>query len=539
MAGMDVLCLDKTGTITQNKLTLAPVEPFAGFEDTDVLLFGTLASKEENQDPIDDAIIHKGRSVEGVTEAFGSYKVLKFKPFDPVAKRTEAIIEDSSGNRFKTAKGAPQIILSLVTNKEDIAAKVEEEVDNFAAKGYRTLGVARTDKQENWQYVGLIPLYDPPRDDSAETIKAAHAEGIEVKVITGDHAAITKEIGQQVNVGTSFLESLPPLFKEEMSEVKITPDIFPVSSFLDKPDREAKRIVEKADGFAQVFPEHKYAIVELLQSNGHIVGMTGDGVNDAPALKKADTGVAVAGATDAAKAAADIVLTSPGLSVILHAVEESRKIFQRMNSYALYRISETIRVLFFITASILAFNFYPITAMMIVLLALFNDAPIMTIAYDNVRYSNKPEKWNMPAVLGISTAIGLVGVFFSFGIFYIALRFLHLPPAMMQSFIFLKLAVAGHLTIFVTRTRGHFWSIKPSAALFWSTVITKLLATLLVVYGWFVTPIGWKLALFVWVYALIEELVITDWVKVSLYKMIDRGKMKLKDRMRMKRYFAN
>jgi H+-transporting ATPase len=297
--------------------------------------------------------------------------------------------------------------------------------------------------------------------------------GLKVKMVTGDHIAIAKEIASRVNLGTN---------------------IMPASAFLDKHGREAREIVESADGFAQVFPEHKYHIVEYLQAQGHIVGMTGDGVNDAPALKKADAGIAVAGATDAAKSAADIVLTLPGLSVIIDAIKESRRIFQRMNTYAIYRIAETIRVLFFIVFSILIFNFYPVTALMIVLLAFFNDIPIMAIAYDNVHYSNLPEKWNMRVILGVATLLGFVGVFASFLIFYIGDVVLHLSRDVLQSFIFLKLAVAGHLTIFLTRTRGHFWSIRPSGRLFWSAVVTKVLATFVVVYGWFVSPIGWTLA---------------------------------------------
>jgi H+-transporting ATPase len=499
MAGMDVLCSDKTGTITQNKITVGDINPFEGFKENDVLLFATLASREEDQDPIDDAILKKAKTDSEIAKLSDKYKIVEFKSFDPVSKRTMATLESNDGNRFKVAKGAPQAILSLVTNKDDISAKIDEQVNALATKGYRPLGVAKTDAQENWKYIGLIGLYDPPREDSAETIKTAQSMGAKIKMVTGDHTAIAKEIAQQVNLGTN---------------------IMPASSFLDKPDREAERIVEEADGFAQVFPEHKYHIVELLQKKGHIVGMTGDGVNDAPALKKADAGIAVAGATDAAKSAADIVLTRPGLSVIIDAIKQSRKIFQRMNSYAIYRITETIRVLFFITLSILVFNFYPVTAVMIVLLALFNDAPIMAIAYDNVRYSNEPEKWNMRYVLSMATFLGLIGVVASFGIFYIGERLLHLNKDMIQSFVFLKLAVAGHLTIFLTRTRGPFWSIRPSAALFWSAVVTKILATFVAVYGWYVAPIGWKLALFVWGYALVA-FVITDFLKVRLSKVFE------------------
>ncbi len=499
MAGMDVLCSDKTGTITQNKITVGDVIPFEAFKEDDVLLFATLASREEDQDPIDDAILARTKDKSEITHSYGNYKTVEFKSFDPVSKRTIATIESDDTDRFKVAKGAPQAILSLVEDTGALAARIDELVNALATKGYRPLGVAKTDDKENWHYIGCLGLYDPPREDSAETIKTAQGMDVRVKMVTGDHTAIAKEIAQQVNLGTN---------------------IMPASSFLDRPDREARRIVEDADGFAQVFPEHKYHIVELLQNKGHIVGMTGDGVNDAPALKKADAGIAVAGATDAAKSAADIVLTRPGLSVIIDAIEESRKIFQRMNSYAIYRITETIRVLFFITLSIIVFNFYPVTAVMIVLLALFNDAPIMAIAYDNVRYSKEPEKWNMRFVLSMSTFLGLIGVVSSFGIFYIGEKHLHLNNDMIQSFVFLKLAVAGHLTIFLTRTTGPFWSIRPSAVLFWSAVVTKVLATFVAVYGWFVTPIGWKLASFVWGYALTAFL-ITDFLKVRLYRLLD------------------
>ncbi|NOY96050.1 MAG: plasma-membrane proton-efflux P-type ATPase, partial [Chlorobi bacterium] len=429
MAGMDILCSDKTGTITKNELTLAEVKPFEGFAADDVLLFASLASREEDKDPIDSAIINKTKSLKKAVEKWGSYTVKNFKPFDPVIKRTEATIEGPEKNICKVSKGAPQAILSLIKGegKEKITNIINKQIDDFAAKGFRTLGTAKTDEQGNWQYIGLIPLFDPPRDDSAETIKTAQNMGVEVKMVTGDHTAIGKQIAAKVNLSNNILE---------------------VSAFLDKPEREALDIVEKADGFAQVFPEHKYRIVELLQAKNHIVGMTGDGVNDSPALKKADVGIAVAGATDAAKSAADIVLTSPGLSVIIDAIKESRNIFQRMNSYAIYRIAETIRVLFFITLAILVFDFYPVTAIMIVLLALFNDAPIMAIAYDNVKYSKGPEKWDMRIVLSMATFLGLIGLISSFGIFYIGQEVLHLSKDVVQTFIFLKLAVAGHLTIF-------------------------------------------------------------------------------------------
>ncbi len=501
MAGMDVLCADKTGTITQNELTVGEAKPFAKFTDNDVLLYGTLASREEDQDPIDNAIIAKTRNLQALTWALDQYKAVNFKPFDPVSKRTEATIEDKKGNQFKVSKGAPQVILSLATNKAAISAEVDEDVESFAIKGYRALGVVRTDAQNKWQFVGLIALYDPPREDSAETIKTAQSMGVNMKMVTGDHVAIAKEIARQVNLGTNIV--LP-------------------SSFLDKPDRQAQRMVEEAEGFAEVFPEHKYHIVELLQSKGHIVGMTGDGVNDAPALKKADAGIAVAAATDAAKSAADIVLTKPGISVIIDSMKESRKIFQRMNNYSIYRMSETIRVILFITASIIVFQFYPVTALMIVLLAILNDLPIITIAYDNVKYSNVPEKWNMRTVLSIATMLGIIGVFSTFGILYIGRDVFKLSLEVLQSFIYLKLSVAGHLTVFVARTRGHFWSLKPAKQLLIAVIATQLTATLITVYGILLPAMGWGLAIFVWGYAL-TLFVATDFLKIRFYKLLDHS----------------
>jgi H+-transporting ATPase len=263
--------------------------------------------------------------------------------------------------------------------------------------------------------------------------------------------------------------------------------------------------------------------VEILQKRAHIVGMTGDGVNDAPALKKADCGIAVSGATDAARAAAAIVLMTPGLSVIIDAIKESRKIFQRMNSYAIYRIAETLRVLLFMTLAIMVFNFYPVTAVMIVMIALLNDGAILSIAYDNVRYKNKPEAWNMRMVLGISTILGVIGVIAAFGLFYLGERVFHLDHAHIQTLMYLKLSVAGHLTIFLTRTRGAFWSIKPAKVLWIAVLGTQLIATLIAVYGLFMTPLGWGWAGFVWGYALIWFLM-TDRVKLLAYKILDRAK---------------
>ncbi|HEX6294133.1 MAG TPA: plasma-membrane proton-efflux P-type ATPase [Nitrososphaeraceae archaeon] len=502
MAGVDILCSDKTGTITKNKLSVAQVEAFDQYTEADVILYATLTSREEDNDPIDNSIIARCKSLKIFETINTSYKLSSFKPFDPVAKRAEATtLDQKSGTIFKVSKGAPQVILSLSCNKKEISSKVQTSIDAFADKGFRSLGVTKTDTKGNWEFVGIIALSDPPREDSKQTIKTAQSMGVKVKMITGDHIAIAKEIGREVDLGTNIIEA---------------------SSILDNIEniRKAEKIVEETDGFAQVFPEQKYHIVELLQEKGHIVGMTGDGVNDAPALKKADIGIAVEGATDAAKSAAGVVLTQPGLSVIIDTIKESRKIFQRMTNYAIYRIGETIRILLFLTLSIIIFNFYPITPLMIVLLAILNDMPIMTIAYDNVRHSAQPERWNMRTVLGIATTLGIIGVASTFILLYIGKDIFQLDSSMLQSLIYLKLSIAGHLFLFVARTRHHFWSIKPGIPLFLAVVGTQIIATLITVYGILLPAIGWQLAVFVWIYSLIWFL-ISDFLKLPIYNLLE------------------
>jgi H+-transporting ATPase len=498
LAGVDILCSDKTGTLTQNKLTLG--DPFSvnDIPVDQVILNAALASRPENKDTIDLAVLGGLKN----DQVLKDYQVIHFQPFDPVHKRTEAAVKSQDGKAFKVTKGAPQVILELSANAEQVKPAIEKAVNEFAARGFRSLGVARAEEDGPWQFLGVLPLFDPPREQAKATIATARQMGVNVKMVTGDALAIARETAEKLGLGTNILD---------------------VDGFGDTKHHETGQLaesIEKADGFAQVFPEHKFHIVDVLQQRNHIVGMTGDGVNDAPALKKADCGIAVSGATDAARAAADIVLLTSGLSVIIDAIKESRNIFQRMNSYAIYRITETIRVLLLMTLSILIFNFYPVTAVMIVMLALLNDGAILSIAYDHVHYKDKPESWNMRMVLGIATVLGMTGVIASFGLFYLGERVFHLDRDMIQSLIYLKLSVAGHLTIFVTRTRGPFWSIRPAGILLAAVLGTQLIATLIAVYGWFMTPLGWGWALFVWSYAL-AWLLMNDRVKLLTYRVFD------------------
>jgi H+-transporting ATPase len=498
LAGVDILCSDKTGTLTQNKLTLGDPFSVAGIPAAEVILTAALASRSDDKDTIDLAVLAGLES----DRALKGYQLLHFQPFDPVHKRTEATVRGADGKEFKVAKGAPQVILELSAEAGADKSAVDEAVHDFAVRGFRSLGVARAGDDGNWHFLGVLPLFDPPRDDAEATIATARKMGVGIKMVTGDALAIAQETAKKLGMGTNILDA---------------------SGFGDANRHETVALaasIEKADGFAQVFPEHKFHIVDVLQQGGHIVGMTGDGVNDAPALKQADCGIAVSDATDAARAAADIVLMTPGLSVIIDAIKESRKIFQRMNSYAIYRIAETLRVLLFLTLSILIFNFYPLTAVMIVMLALLNDGAILSIAYDNVRYKNEPEAWNMRLVLGIATLLGAVGPIAAFGLFYLGDRVVHVDRPHLQTLMYLMLSVAGHLTIFQTRTRGPFWSIRPARILWIAVVGTQALATLIAVYGVFMTPLGWGWAAFVWAYALVWFLV-TDRVKLLGYRLLD------------------
>jgi H+-transporting ATPase len=331
---------------------------------------------------------------------------------------------------------------------------------------------------------------------------------LRVKMLTGDNIFIAKHISSILKIGSNII-SAAKIFKKK------------------EKDENLYRTVLNADGFSEVFPEHKFKIIQVLQGHGHLVAMTGDGVNDAPALKEANCGIAVSGATDAARAAASVVLLAPGLSVIVDAVKEARRVFQRMMNYAIYRISETIRVLLFMTLSIVVFNFYPVTALMIALLAILNDIPILTISLDNVEETKSPVDWNFHGLFVLTTFLGVAGVLSTFSLFYIVKDILKLSLPLIQTAIFLKLVVAGHSTVFVTRSRSNFWKRPfPSKSLLLAILATDVTATLFSVYGILLAPIGWNLALFIWAYA-IAWMFFNDWVKVLVLKHVKIEKEKI------------
>ena len=554
LASVDTLCVDKTGTLTKNQLVVSKPIAYGRYKQKDVIYYALLASRLEDKDPLEMAI-YKSSIKFGLKDVYKGVQVLSFLPFDPKIKRSEAKIKLGK-KTFEVLKGAPQVAITMTNLRGEERKKIEKDVYDLATRGYRTIGVAVKPK-DKWEFVGLIPLYDPPRSDARSTIDHLESLGVTVKMVTGDNKAIAKEIAGILGIGENILtpaemtgenreeliilaeilskeiykrlkrkttEAEADEFAREVTQeiIKEFENLHLPKGIVRKHETEIAELVEKADGFAEVYPEHKYLIVNSLQEKGHIVAMTGDGVNDAPALKKADCGIAVSKATDAARMAADIVLTALGIKVISDAVVEARRIFKRMNTYVIYRIAETIRVMFFMTLAIIFLNTYPITAIMIVLLALLNDIPILTIAYDNTSPSKHVEKWETHAIIIMSTVLGLTGVVSTFLIYYLAVYYFQLPQPIVATLIFLKLAIAGHLTMYLSRHSKPFW-VKPwpSRTLFVTVESTQLLATIFAVYGILVAPIGWTLALIAWGYAF-GWFIILDLVKVFTYRVMSK-----------------
>lgn len=510
MAGMDVLCSDKTGTLTLNKLTVdrTLIEVFAkGVEKEHVILLAARASRTENQDAIDAAIVGM---LADPKEARAGIREVHFLPFNPVDKRTALTYIDSDGKWHRASKGAPEQILNLCNCKEDVRRKAHAVIDKFAERGLRSLGVARQEIPERtkdspgapWQFVGLLPLFDPPRHDSAETIRRALNLGVNVKMITGDQLAIAKETGRRLGMGTNMYPSSSLLGQHKDASIAALP---------------VEELIEKADGFAGVFPEHKYEIVKKLQERKHICGMTGDGVNDAPALKKADIGIAVADATDAARSASDIVLTEPGLSVIISAVLTSRAIFQRMKNYTIYAVSITIRIVFgfMFIALIWKFDFAPF---MVLIIAILNDGTIMTISKDRVKPSPQPDSWKLKEIFATGIVLGgyqaLMTVIFFWAMrdtdFFsdkFGVKSIQDTPDEMMAALYLQVSIVSQALIFVTRSRSWSFVERPGLLLVSAFVAAQLVATLIAVYAnWGFARIkgtGWGWAGVIWLYSLV------------------------------------
>jgi len=510
LAGVTILCSDKTGTLTTNKLTIdkALVRTYGPFSSDDVILLAAYASRTENQDAIDGCVVG---ALGDVSRARAGITLLDFKPFNPTDKRTEITYrEESSGKLKRVTKGMTGSIIELCTrNKsEEQENRLEADVEEYANRGLRTLAVAYEELDHNdhegdgngFELIGLLTIFDPPREDTKQTIDDALALGVKVKMVTGDQLAIAKETGRRLGLGDHM---------------------YPARVLKDGPPPGGKHatldeMILDADGFAGVYPEHKYEIVKRLQALGHLCAMTGDGANDAPALSRANVGIAVEGATDAARGAADIVLTEPGLSTIVHAIKGSRIIFQRMRNYSIYACAVTIRIV--VCFTILAFAYkYSFPPFMILIIALLNDGTIMTLSVDRVLPSNTPDSWDLAEIFSYALAYGLYLTLSTVALviviietnffedkFGVTLSSKDPNAPDIHMIIYLQVAVISQALIFVTRSHGFFFMERPSTALLGAFCIAQLISSLIAAFGNLqftdIAPIsgGWIGIVWVW-----------------------------------------
>lgn len=485
LAGVEILCSDKTGTLTKNKLSLAEPYTVEGVEADDLMLTACLAAsrKKKGLDAIDKAFLKSLRFYPRAKNVLSRYKVLEFSPFDPVSKKVTAIVESPQGERIICVKGAPLFVLRTVEEDhpipEDVANDYKNKVAEFATRGFRSLGVARKRGEGHWEILGIMPCSDPPRHDTAKTVHEAKNLGLSIKMLTGDAVGIARETSRQLGLGTNIYNA------EKLG----------LSGGGDMPGSEVYDFVEAADGFAEVFPQHKYNVVEILQQRGYLVAMTGDGVNDAPSLKKADTGIAVEGASDAARSAADIVFLAPGLSAIIDALKTSRQIFHRMYAYVVYRIALSLHLEIFLGLWIAILN-ESLNLNLVVFIAIFADIATLAIAYDNAPYSKTPVKWNLPKLWGMSVLLGIVlaiGTWITLTTLFVGGRdgTGAYVGGIVQNFgnrdevLFLEISLTENWLIFITRANGPFWSSIPSWQLSGAILVVDVIATLFCVFGWF------------------------------------------------------
>lgn len=535
MAGVTILCSDKTGTLTTNKLTVDKklIKSYVeGVSQDDILRYAAYSSRLENQDAIDASIIG---SLEDIKVARDGIEQMNFVPFNPVDKRTEMTYRQGD-KVYRATKGMTHRILDLCTRNKspEIIQKLEDDVNEFAGRGLRSLAVALeevTDGQvegqgNGFELMGILSIFDPPREDTKDTIDKALALGVKVKMITGDQLAIAKETGRRLGMGTN------------MYNTDILKNGVPEGSTQTVDD-----IIMEADGFAGVFPEHKFEIVKRLQGQGHLTAMTGDGANDAPALSRADVGIAVEGATDAARSAADIVLTEPGLSVIIEAITGSRRVFQRMRNYAIYACAITIRIV--VGFAVLAFGWgFDFPPFMVLIIALLNDGTIMTLSVDRVKPSMEPDHWDLGEIFAYAIAYGLY-LAASTIIFYVVAKqtsFLtdhfgvrpygDVNDFRLHSMVYLQVAIISQALIFVTRAHGWFFMERPSLFLFLSFVIAQIISSIIAAYAnWGFTqvePISGAEVGFAWIWNIIWFLPL-DLIKFGMKRLIKQLGLKTVD----------
>lgn len=486
-AAMDVLASDKTGTITENHLTVAGLQPASGVSEGDLLRFAALACDDATQDPIDLAILAAAQERKVLATPT---RRIRFTPFTPLTRRSESVFEESGAIR-RAVKGAALEVADLAG-----VSNISSPIEKLAAEGYRVLGVAFGD-ETTLRFAGLVALQDPPRGDSAALVENLRQLGVRVVMVTGDGQATAQAVAKSVGIGERACHA-------EML------------------GGNAVRAISECDVFAQVFPEDKFHLVKALQQSGHVAGMTGDGVNDAPALKQAEVGIAVANATDVAKAAASLVLTNPGLGDVVAAVETSRRIYQRMLTYTLNKIIKTLEIAVFMSVGVMLTGVFVITPLLIVLLLFTNDFVTMSIATDRVAFSRKPERWHVSTLMQTAVPLAALILVLSFSVFIAGRDLLHLPLEQLQTLIFVMLVFTGLGNVYLVRERRHFWQSAPSRWLLISSMADIAVVSVLATRGIFMAPIPpfliGGLALVVAAF-----MVVLDFVKVYVFRLIKHG----------------
>jgi len=500
LAAMDILCSDKTGTLTQNKLSVTEPKCYTQQFDGPALIFLAASGvpSADGADAIDTAL------VQNITEeqrtSLRKYKILDFEPFNPSDKYTHAKVRDDKGKVYYTRKGAPQVILKGGSNYEKISSKVNKDILQLSKTGYRCIGVSYSENGKNFEMIGLIPLFDPPREDTADTIDKTRGFGIGIKMITGDQLAIAKETAHQLGMGTNFVPG--DVFRDK-DHAHRTYGV-PLST-----------LIEEADGFAEVYPEDKFNIVKQLHKNKHVVGMTGDGVNDTAALKRADIGIAVAGATDAARSASDIVLQTPGLGVIIDAITGSRKIFQRMKTYCIYSIGSAVRIVLTFGILTVAYNWY-FPTIAVVILAILNDGCMMAISRDKVEPSPLPDTWKPINIFGSAIVYGIYLSISTIVLFSVATETqffqgmgLHTLQweTEMAGLIYLQVSISGLSLIFIARARGLSFLARPGLFVGIAFIVAQVVASVIGAYGLNeyngFGGCGWGYVLVAWIWSIV------------------------------------
>jgi H+-transporting ATPase len=499
VATMDTLCADKTGTITMNRLTITNIYSTTDFEEDDVILYGALASQEANMDPIDLAFLAFARDKKLLSQ---EYVQKEFVPFDPKTKRTEAIVQKNNES-FRVMKGALRIIAELCGLADAEIDRLEDSMGDLTIKGYRTLAVALEDHTGKPKLVGLVAMYDNPRQNSEKLIRELKSLGISIKMLTGDALPIAREIANKIGLGENIVtaKNLKTSAKEDQFK--------------------AAEIAEKSDGFAEIYPEDKYMIVKSLQLKSHVVGMTGDGVNDAPALKQAEVGIAVSNATDVAKKSASIVLTGEGLSSIVDLVKAGRMIYQRITTWTLNKIIKTFTIVFFVTMSFIFTGLSVINTFDIVLLLFLTDFITLSLSTDNVRWSPKPDTWDITGLVKVAVVLGIMILIEHFSLLYVGLRYsvFHSNIPELNTFVFEMLFFSGVFTIFIVREKSHFWNSAPSKILLTTIILDVIFAVVISTVGIpGLAPLPLRYTLGVIVYYLVLVFLVNDSIKYLLIK---------------------